>query len=398
MTQSVPAFLLARTSVRNVAQAAMQGIVGAQPPRVSIAGNRFTLFDAAGNSRQVTITGQDGRQYVSSSLRCVIIDANQETSKVFFEGDYDSVGDNSPPTCFSDNGTAPSSQAAKPQALQCNVCQWNAWGSKINAQGKQVKACNDKKKLAVIIPGDPMVYQFQIPPASLKNLRGCMAMIAQQSLGPRNADITDVVTEIEFESQGVLKFTPVEFINEAIAAQIEAAAQDQIKLDMIVGRNDVPYRGQIAAAPAVAQITQQPAPQVQPPGAGLSAPAPAAPMQTPTTLPVGSGGPVQAEQPKRSRGRPRAAEAAPVQQAQTPVHSYPQASPQPVAQPQPALAVPPSAGAPSFLQQAQPAPAPQPVAQQTVAPPQQNFGIVQDPPKADAALLQAVNDAFKLPT
>ena len=388
MTQSVPAFLLARTSVRNVAQAAMQGIVGAQPPRVSIAGNRFTLFDAAGNSRQVTITGQDGRQYVSSSLRCVIIDANQETSKVFFEGDYDSVGDNSPPTCFSDNGTAPSSQAAKPQALQCNVCQWNAWGSKINAQGKQVKACNDKKKLAVIIPGDPMVYQFQIPPASLKNLRGCMAMIAQQSLGPRNADITDVITEIEFESQGVLKFTPVEFINETIAAQIEAAAQDQVKLDMIVGRNDVPYRGQIAAAAPVQQITQQPA---------VSATQPV--QQAPLALqPAAAPVPLQAEQPKRSRGRPRAAEAAPVQQAQTPVHSYPQASPQPVAQPQPALAVPPSAGAPSFLQQAQPAPAPQPVAQQTVAQPQQNFGIVQDPPKADAALLQAVNDAFKLPT
>lgn len=376
MSMNVPAFL-AQATGRAVAQSAVGGIASSQPPHISIRGNVFTLVDSAGNEKPVeyVLTDQRGQQVrqQASYLDVVVVAANPGVSKIYYEGKWSPDAEAGPPACFSDNGVAPSSQAQKPQSPTCAGCPQNAWGSAVNAQtGNQRKACNDKKKLALILPGDEsgIVYQIQIPPASLKNMQGVMHMVAQQSLGARNADITDVVTRIKFQAgtNGVLEFELVSFIDEATFRRIETLAKDPARLEAIVGANDVPRTAAIAAP------VQQPVAQIAAPREG--------PIQTSAFQqgpfiqpPNGATAPMQAAEPRRRRGRPAAVEAAP-----------PAVVPISAGQPQPSIVPSASAGAPSFLQAAQPG-------QQSVA----NFGIVQTPQQAGDDVEAKIKAAFALP-
>lgn len=433
----VPAFLANRTAGL-VAPRAAAGIQGAQPPRISIAANKFTLIDAAGNERPYTalLRNPDGTpvrdqmgnvfRQPSQELEIVIVDANEHVSKVFYAGAY-SPGSNDAPTCWSDNGVGPSVSASTPQNSVCATCPHNAWGSAIsNVSQKQTKACSDSKKIAAIVVDDEsgIAYQLRIPPASLKNFKAMIQVVTSSSIGPRNADPSDVVCKVTFDGQGILVFTAVRFIGETEFARIEALAQDQQKLDQLVGRGDTP-RPAISGSPVVAQIAapqqqfvqpaavvasppvQSPAPTAFAPqnqGAGAFAQPVAQPMQAPQQ-PANFGqfqaaqpqhypgnaigapqAPLAAQEPaKRTRAPRQPKAAAPAQAA--PV--APQQPFQPAQQNPPAQAfVPPSANAPAFAQ---------PAAQPPAASPQaagQSFGIVQGAPEPDAALMASINAAL----
>lgn len=416
----VPAFLANRTAGL-VAPRAAAGIQGAQPPRISIAANKFTLIDAAGHERPYTklLRNPDGTpvrdqmgnvfRQPSDELEIVIIDANEHVSKVFYAGAY-SPGSNDAPTCWSDNGVGPSVSASTPQNSVCSTCPHNAWGSAIsNVSQKQTKACSDSKKIAAIVVDDEsgLAYQLRIPPASLKNFKAMIQVVTSSSLGPRNADPSDVVCKVTFDGQGILVFTAVRFIGETEFARIEALAQDQQKLDQLVGRGDTP-RPAIAGTPVVAQIAapqqqfvqptspqpyvQQPAPTTQfaqaQPSAGFMTAGPtphfagqAQPTFAPQPAPPQYAAQAAAQEPvKRTRAPRQPKAAAPAQEA--PV------APQQPFQPAPQAFVPPSANAPAFTQ---------PVAQPPAAPPQaagQSFGIVQGAPEPDAALMASINAAL----
>lgn len=424
--QQAPAYLVNRAG-RGLALQASQGISAAQPPRISIGGNRFTLIDGAGNSRPHTInlinpqTGQL-QAYLSETLDVVIIGVNANVSKVFYDTSYDPAAEEKPPTCWSDNGTGPSVSASEPQANTCASCPHNEWGSAINANGKKVKACNDAKKIAVIIPGDPMVYQLRIPPATLKALKKHADTIGGYSLqGPdgrsRGADLCDVVTRVKFESQGVLGFEATSFIDETIGTQIDMVTQD--KLDTILGTNDRP----ISTLPAPAQpmqVTHQPqqyVPPAQPqqfappaqqhtpthvgPAPGQAypqqppapQPGPATPfVMAPPAIPPGHqpppNGPVPAQATtKRGRGRPAATAAAPqAQPAQATVVAGPPAMMVPPAGPQPSYAPTHSNSGPPAQQWVPPTHAAPPGAPAQPT----NFGMASAPGVPDKATQDAV--------
>lgn len=365
---------------RDLASQAVGGISAGSPAHISIAGNRFTLVDDAGNEKPIQ----------TLNLDICVIDANQSVSKIFFDPKIPFVpgGDNSnPPICWSDNGIGASAQASQPQNASCQLCPQNAWGSKVNAQtGTQIKACSDVKKLAVLVPGMDMVFLLRIPPASLKNWgKYCNTLVGH------GVDLPDALTRLEFESQGVLKFSPVGYVDEATAALTDKAIAAKAT-DVMLGRNDRPWGGQAEAAkiayvnqannwpPPVAPAAQPMAPPPQQPFgnnmnnmAGVAAQPPFG-APTPPFAQAGTSSPTGATPPKRGRGpnKPKA-EATPASPPSTP-------SPDGLDQ-----------GIPPFLRRN-----PEPVAPPAPNPTQ--FGMQAAPPAPDDAVKRALDDAFRLPT
>lgn len=252
---NLPAYLINRKS-RNLVQAAVKGLGGGSVPYISIAGNRFTLIDAAGNEK--------GAGYMHEgdlSLDVVIIDVNQNVSKIYYDGPFDpKAKEFKPPTCFSDNGVGASMQATSPQSLSCMACPHNVWGSAVsNMTGKQTKECNDVKKIAVLVPSfdeGKIVFQLRIPPATLKNFGKFAKLVGASTLGDRPTDLSDIITRVSFESQGILKFAGASYIDEDIASRLEELEDGEIT-GAIVGRNDTPYQGAVVLASALREPTKE---------------------------------------------------------------------------------------------------------------------------------------------
>jgi len=396
-----PSYLPARTN--KLAEQAVAGLGGQSPPHLSIAGNRFTLIDPAGNEKPFSQLDQQ-----SGQLYCdvIIADINENVSKIYYRDKFDpSATDYKPPTCFSDNGVAPSQQAAEPQSPTCAACPHNAWGSKISEQsGKQVKSCNDLKKLAFVAPGEQMPFLMRVPPATLKNFK-----TYAQTVAGHGADLCEVVTRLMFESQGVIKFAPVGWIDQPMAAFLTTLEQSKAT-DALVGRNDIPNTRpigaqQAAALPAPVAPTQTApqlapaAPQAAPPSppAGIAQPAfmapaaaaPPAAFAPPPPPPPAQTAPLAgttegAPTPRRTRGPNK-----PKGTVETAGNAAAQAA-------APANGLAQAGGAiagnaddiPPFLRRNPPAPE---------APPQPSFGMAQPAP-APAGLEEQLNQAFALPT
>jgi hypothetical protein len=287
MNQQVPS-IFNRRERRDLTTSAAHGLGSLMPPHVSINGNRFALVDAAG----VRFPLQ------TMHLDCVIIDINQNMSKVYWgDAPYDpNDDDRGPPICFSDNGIGPSTNSTEPQSTTCSTCSHNAWGSAVNEKtGKNRKACSDRKKVALVAIGDQagLCYQMQIPPASLKAfLKYSGQLQAMEAPGAgRKADFDDVVTRVTFVDgkNGELAFQAVCWINSvqltqgglAITTQqtaqgVQVAASpdggaalasivdgllDRHTTDTIVNRHDQPWSGAQQALPQGAPVQQIAAPQ-----------------------------------------------------------------------------------------------------------------------------------------
>lgn len=395
MTTQLPAYLANRQR-RDLASQASGGIQSGQGPHISIKDNRFTLVDAAGNERPIQMLYLD----------VCIIDANPVVSKIFFDPSkkYDPAGgDNGPPLCFSDNGIGASASAAQPQNTSCQLCQWNAWGSaQSQMTGKQTKACNDVKKLAVVVPGLPdQVFMLRIPPATLKNLKKYT-----DTLGGHGVDLPDVLTRLEFESQGVLKFNPVGYVDEATARASDAILAAK-GTEALLGKQDRVWggvgdaqklayahqqqQGQLSPPPTPQPPTFVPSMPPPPPGYGNAFPAgPAAPPPSP---PTPQAAPQEPPPARRTRG-PNKPKAAPVDaNAAPPFVTGPAPAFAPSGSQAPAAAVPIAAspsdnGIPTFLQRT---PDNQPVEQ--APPPGPAFGMHPNPPAPDAGMQAALEAA-----
>lgn len=361
------------------------------PPRLSIDANRFTLIDSGGNQKPIN----------ALNLDVCFVDLNVKVSKMYWGKEYstqDAGGDI--PVCWSDNGVAASANAATPQSSNCMACPHNAIGSAISKfSGAKIKACVDMKKLAFIVPGDPdnMIFLMTVKPGSFKNWQTYINFLkAQKFTDGSSPDLSDVVTRLEFESQGVLKFSPVASVpgNQALLAQREAAWNKNTSGD-IVGQNDVPYSGQLAA-PVAQPALAAPVQQVQ---------QPAVPQGDPTFGQVHPFGATTAAQPaKTKRGRKPGATAengfqAPPQQAPFMAQPNPPSAPaattqQSVQPPAPAQAAD-TLDIPSFLRREQPT-TPQPAAP-SVQGQGSGFGMA-TPAQPDAAMQDAIAKAFALPT
>ena len=311
---------------RSIAAAMSEGLGGVGHPRISIDNNEFTLLDA-GNNAYV---------WPHKEMQIIILDANQNVSKRLFDPavPYDPRNPNpAPPLCWSDNGIAPSKRARAKQAASCAQCEFNEWGSDVSkATGKDIKACRDFKKIACYVVDQntgqvsDMMYEFDIPPNSLKTLKIYGGRIASfQKADGNPADVSDVITWVWFVSQGTLGFAEAAWVNPDQEQKVLEAWQKGLLLDQLVGRNDVPadpsdfqltYQGAPATplgpAPAPApqvsyQSPAQPQPQFQPPGPTPIPPQPQAPQAPQTRGQRGGARPGSGRRP----GRPPNAAPAP---------------------------------------------------------------------------------------
>lgn len=246
---------------RAVTSAMTEGLSLPQPPKISIANSVFTLVDRAGNEMQCNLVDPNVGRY----LDVVIVGANPNKSKIFYEGEW-TPQTTEPPVCVSDNGIAPSVNSITPQSPTCAQCQWNVIGSDVSKRtGKGIKACQDRKKVACYVIGDASgeLYQFQVTPAALKGLAAYGKWVAghPSASGQGAADVSEIVTRLYFAAgeQGVIAFGAVGGIDAAMDQRIEAA-YERGQIAEIIGTNDVPISG-LLAAPQQQQQLAAPAPQ-----------------------------------------------------------------------------------------------------------------------------------------
>lgn len=285
---------------------AVAGIGGSQPPYVSIKGAKFALVDAGGETLYVQ----------QMHLDVIVLTGNEHVSKMFYAGAYDpAAGAAVPPTCFSDNGIAPSYQASLPQHSNCASCKFNAWGSKVTPTGSQVKACTDSKKLAIVLAADTpyttasgaagmaakmdQVYLLKVPAASMSVWRDYA-----KDIRGRGVPIIGVITRMTFNPQAsfpALLFAATGFISsEAEYNECRALLDDPAVADA-VGANDRPTQQEVQPQTAVAAAPAAPAPAVAPlaPAPVMTAPAQQAAAVVAASAPA-------ALPAARRRGRPAA--------------------------------------------------------------------------------------------
>jgi hypothetical protein len=387
---TLPSFSSLRPA--GLAAAASAGVGSSRPPHISIDTNIFSLVDSTGNVKPLPpmIFNDGGQQRAQVALDVVFIDANPKPSKLYWGGKEYEKGSTEPPVCWSDNGIAPSTQALNPQNQVCVSCPHNILGSAISKfSGAKIRACQDFKKLACIIPDDPngMIFLMQVKPGSFKNWTSMINWLKMQKTATgAAADLFDVVIRMTFESQGVLKFEPVAWVQEGTPVadrMVDAWSTKRGMLDEMVGKTDQPIQG-LLAAPAQAQQIAAPVPSPPPQqgsaGVGASPSGIAGfPMPSPALQQVQA---VQGDQTQKKRGRPKKDEPTPTPAPQ-PAFQMPNQLPS---------QTPPAADEdiPPFLRRSE-------NKYQAALPPQANFGLVQ--PQAPSSDLQAkLAAAFKLPT
>jgi len=293
----VPSHLAQRVGVPSILAQSLAGGIGSgeATARISIKGSRFRIVEGG------TETVLD-----STSLDIVVVGANPRLSKTWYAKAWTPESEPASPDCFSMDGVSPDASSAEPQNDLCASCPQNAWGSKITPQGKQIKACSDQKRLAVVSADDPTgpVYLLSVTPAALQGLSKY-----QKELSLRGIPAEIVRTRVSFDTDASfpkLKFDFGGFLDEVT----------QQEVDRLFGTEEVrQITGELrtSAAPAVPKIAapQQVAPK----------PAPVVAQPEPAPIPV-------AEQPataKRGFGAPKKAATAPQAKAQ-PVASAPSAA------------------------------------------------------------------------
>jgi hypothetical protein len=270
---------------------ATAGIGGGLPAHVSIKGSKLRLIDASGEEALVN----------QMHLDVIVLSANEHLSKVFYAGAFD-PNDSGPPDCWSDNGIGPSAQSSSPQHGTCASCPQNAFGSRVNqATGSNMKACADRKKLAVVLGADTpvmingaasvlkayaQVYLLSLPTMSMRP----WAAYAKDVKG-KGVPVIGVVTRLTFDadvSYPALLFAAVGFVpSEAVFQQLMKLRGETATTELL-GMNDRPLAsaGQVPASAASAAL--QPT---------VTATAQAAPSAAPATDTSGT---------RRPRGRPPA--------------------------------------------------------------------------------------------
>lgn len=198
---ALPAYLSADASFLDI----NKEVVRAQGfPTLSIKGMKFTITK---DGVKRIVTKPDDDDEVAQHLGVVFLRANMN-AKTFYAKKYEEgESDNTRPTCYSQDGVEPSSNAAEPQAKKCALCPQNQWGSKVSDAGKEGKNCQDNARIAVSAPDnlDPML--LRVPPASLKPLREMLKVIAARKV-PYNAVVVKVGFDRESPSPK-LTFKPV---------------------------------------------------------------------------------------------------------------------------------------------------------------------------------------------
>ena len=259
----VPDHLAGRIGQPSALGAALAGgITGESLPRISIKGSRFRIVE-------------EGVETVmpNTELEVVIVGANPQLSKTYYAKEYDANAEPTGPDCSSLNGVSPDLDAPLKQSDLCATCPMNAWGSKKSDQGKDLKACADSKRIAVVPAGQVggTVYLLSVTASALKGLNAYYKQLGQHGIVPEV-----VKTKISFDTDA--SFPKLTF---AYGGFVEAA--DQPTIDALLDTATVKeITGEtVTVGASIPAVAQAPKPQlVQPQVAAPSREVQAAPVDT----------------------------------------------------------------------------------------------------------------------
>lgn len=159
--------------------------VGSTFSKISIKASRFRIVKDGTETPLPTLT-----------LPTVVVGGNPRVSKLFYAAEFDGNAEATAPDCYSLDGIKPAGDSKNMQASLCATCPKNAWGSKITPQGKQTKACSDKKRLAVAAADDPEgdLYLLEVTPAAFKDFASYIKQLQMRGIA-----LETVVTNIGFD-------------------------------------------------------------------------------------------------------------------------------------------------------------------------------------------------------
>jgi hypothetical protein len=230
---------------------------GAEFPRISIKGSRFRLIDGGAES-----------VLDATALEVVVVGANPGLSKAWYATAWNPDAEPSAPDCYSLEGDKPHPDSTQPQNDLCAGCPQNAWGSRITPQGTKVKACSDKKRLAVVSVDDVSgpIYLLEVTASALKGLSTYQAGLKMRKI-PTECVRTTVLFDTE-ASYPKLKFKFSGLLDEDIQKLVDPLFKSDI-VKQITGEVAVPVAAPVKAvtppvveppAPAPAPVTPTPEP------------------------------------------------------------------------------------------------------------------------------------------
>jgi hypothetical protein len=181
-------------------------------PTLSIKGKVFRFRHQGAETAAVDANG-----YALPYLDVILVDASPYIAKTFYAKGY-TEGDLDPPDCWSINSIRPDPSVENKQNPTCLDCPMNQFGSRITEAGKQAKACQDQRRMAITLPHhlthpEAVPVLTRVPQSSLKNLKVYADLLDRHGLEV-NAVITrmsfeptEAFPKLRFEYQGVLDDT-----------------------------------------------------------------------------------------------------------------------------------------------------------------------------------------------
>ena len=118
--------------------------------------------------------------------------------------------DRVPPSCFSMDWLKPDPECDEPQAENCRACQWNRWGSAIDAQGASTrgKACRMRKRVFLKMAGHEIPMVLSVSPMSLKSLRNYLVLLSDKSI-QKNRAVSEF--SLQLQDEGTQVFSIIDF-------------------------------------------------------------------------------------------------------------------------------------------------------------------------------------------
>ena len=176
--------------------------------RISIKGSVFRMM----------VGSKEVAQNEDRSMQMIIVKSAPGYARTYYEGAY-KEGVTVNPSCWSDDGNAPSENCETPQSKLCANCPQNVKGS--GASGG--RACRYSARLAVVLEGDPKgdVYGLTIPATSIfgsvESEKYNSLPKYVKKLATYGYDVVKVVTEFKFDTKSPvpkLMFRAVRPVNE----------------------------------------------------------------------------------------------------------------------------------------------------------------------------------------
>ncbi len=203
----------------------------------------------------------------------VIVGAIPHVSRIYYRGNY-MDGEAKAPSCYSVDGIRPASDVKSPQCGTCMACPQNVVGSGTTAgsDGK-TRACGYFRRLAVVFPGDPTVYQLDVKAQGLFDKKGDLANnrysfneYAKKLASANNGagiDLGYVITRLSFDpavSVPKLFFQPIDYIaQDEVAMVVDLIESGAVKQALELTMTTVDLSSE---APAAAQASEPPKPVV----------------------------------------------------------------------------------------------------------------------------------------